>query len=209
MGRVVALLWSIWKNMNNLIFRNELPSLGLVLLRVKRASVEWCIRHKLSHSFQPSSRPPSSCRRKQSRWIAWQKPPEGFVKINFDGSKSSQVAAGGFIIRDWAGRFLQAESFNLGVTSVLVAEATAMRNGVQAAAKAGFTNIHIEGDNCILIQAVKEHVYVPWEIQVLVQDIHSFLQSFTNVVIHHVFQQGNNVADWLAKYGLSILSTTR
>ena len=43
----------------------------------------------------------------------------------------------------------------------------------------------------------------------LVQDIHSFLQSFTNVVIHHVFQQGNNVADWLAKYGLSILSTTR
>ena len=155
MGRVVALLWSIWKNMNNLIFRNEPSSPRLVLLRAKRASTEWCIRHKFSHSFQPSPHPPSSCRRKQSRWITWQKPPGGFVKINFDRSKSSQVAAGGFIIRDWVGRFLHAESFNLGAASVLMAEATVMRNGVRVAAKAGFTNIHIEGDNRILIQAVK------------------------------------------------------
>ena len=82
-----------------------------------------------------------------------------------------------------------------------------MRDGVLAAAKAGFTNINIKGDNRILIQAIKGQVHVPWEIQVLVQDIHSFLQGFTNFVIHHIFRHGNSTSDWLAKYGLSIHST--
>jgi len=75
--------------------------------------------------------------------VAWQPPPLGFIKLNFDGSKSSQQAAGGFVIRDWTGRLLQAGACNLGAASILVAEATALRNGLRAAITAGFTNIHI------------------------------------------------------------------
>ena len=57
----------------------------------------------------------------------------GFIKINFDGSKSSQGAAGGFIIRNWEGKFIQASAFNLGASSILIAEATAMHNGIKVA----------------------------------------------------------------------------
>jgi len=55
----------------------------------------------------------------------------------------------------------------------LVAEATIMRNGIRAAAqaKAGFTNIQVEGDNKILIQAIQEKIQPLWEIQTLVHDI--------------------------------------
>lgn len=88
-----------------------------------------------------------------------------------------------------------------------MAEATAMRNGIKAVAKAGFTNIHIEGDSRILIQAVKRQIQVPWAIQVLVQDINYFLERFNNVVVYHIFRQGNSAADWLAKFGLTIHST--
>ena len=89
----------------------------------------------------------------------------------------------------------------------MVAEATAIRNGLRAAITAGFTNIHIEGDNKILIQAVQGRIQTPWEIQVLVQDIHYYLQTCNHVIINHIFTEGNRAADWLAKLGLSLSFT--
>ena len=50
----------------------------------------------------------------------------------------------------------------------------------------GFTDIHIEGDNKILIQAVQGHIQVSWEIQVLIQDIHTYSQLCNNV---HMFNE--------------------
>ena len=63
-----------------------------------------------------------------------------------------------------------------------------MRNGFKVAIQAGFTNIHIDGDNHILIQAVQRKIQDPWEIQVLVQDITTFLDNFNNVIINHIFR---------------------
>ena len=72
--------------------------------------------------------------------------------------------------------------------------------------EAGFSNIHIERDNKILIQAVQGRIQPPWEIQVLVQDIIYFLQKCNHVIVHHIFREGNRAADWLAKLGLSLPS---
>ena len=204
--RIVALLWSIWKTRNSTVFRNEIPHAAVTLIRAKKASAEWRIRHKLTSSLQPPHPPFPSPPTKQLVGIAWEKPPEGSIKVNFDGSKNSHTAAGSYIMRDWSGHLLQAGAFNLGAASVLIAEATAMRNGLRAAIEAGFSNIHIEGDNKILIQAVQGRIQPPWEIQVLVQDIIYFLQKCNHVIVHHIFREGNRAADWLAKLGLSLPS---
>ena len=177
------------------------------MIRAKKASAEWHIRHKPTQSIQPPNPPLSSRNPKQLVGIAWKKPPERFIKVNFDGSKSSQHAVGGYVIRDWTCHLIQAEAFDLGATSILVPEATAMRNGLRPAVKAGFSNIHIEGDNKILIQAVQGCIQPPWEIQVLVQDILYYLQICTHVIVHHIFREDNRVADWLTKLGLSLSST--
>jgi len=132
---------------------------------------------------------------KQPYWIAWKKPPEGFIKVNFDGSELSHHAAGGYVIRNWTGHLIQAGAFNLGATSILIAEATTMRNGLQAAVTVGFSNIHIEGDNKILIQAVQEFIQPPWKIQVLVQDILYYLQTCNHVIVFYIFREGNRAAD--------------
>jgi len=58
------------------------------------------------------------------------------------------------VFQDWQGKFIYAATFNLGAASILIAEATTMRNGVRASDQTGFTNIHIEGDDSILIRAV-------------------------------------------------------
>ena len=103
---------------------------------------------------------------------------------------------------------MQVAAFYLGAASVLGAEAIAMRNDImKAAAEAYFTDIHIEIDNKILIQAVQGYIRAPWEIRVLLQDIHTYIQLYNNVHITHIFRQWNCAADWLAKYGLSLHST--
>jgi len=69
------------------------------------------------------------------------------VKNNFDGSLQNRLAAGRYIIRDWKETILRARSNSYGCTSIIVAEARALRDGVQEAHTVGFKNLIIEGDN--------------------------------------------------------------
>lgn len=73
----------------------------------------------------------------------------------------------------------------------MVAETTAMHNGIKAAVQAGFTHIQIEGDNKTLIQAIQGHFQRPWKIQVLVQDILAYIRLGNRIVIHHIFTKDN------------------
>jgi len=105
----------------------------------------------VDHFFRgPSSSPTPSL-----HMVRWHPPSPGFVKLNFDGSLINLSAAGGFIIRDWTGKLVKAEASYYGDTSILVAEARALRDGLRATIQAGFKKIAIEGDNKILIQALK------------------------------------------------------
>lgn len=60
----------------------------------------------------------------------------------------------------------------------------------------------------MLIQEIKVQIQVHWEIQVLVRDIENYIRLCNNVFITHIFRQWNYAADWLAKLGLSLHSTT-
>ena len=135
-------------------FRNEMPNPRITLIKAEKATVEWRIRYNLTQSIQLPNPNISTTSQKKTYWVAWKKPQGGFIKINFDGSKSSEGAAGGFIIRGWIGKFIQASSFNLRRSSILVAEVIVMCNGIKTVVQAGFAHIHIEGDNKTLIQAV-------------------------------------------------------
>ena len=91
-------------------------------------------------------------------FISWAKPPKGFIKINFGGSKSPS-SAGEFIIQSWNGRFLQVETFNMEVASVLVTKATIMHNKVCAAAQGEYHSVVLESDNQVRIQTLKGKVH--------------------------------------------------
>ena len=204
MERIVALLWSGWKARNNNVFRHEFPNPGLTLIRAKWASAEWRSRHGLTNNLHPTYLKLPVSNRKQPQWIRWSKPQGGFIKIDFDGSKLSRGAARGFIIRNWDDQFLQASDFNLGAGSVLIAEATTMRNGLQEAIQARYTDIHIEGDNQILIFLVQGRIQPPWEIHTLVQDILTYVKKCNKILISHIFREGNRGAAWVAKSGHAV-----
>jgi len=104
MDIIVVLLLSVWKTWNGTVFRKEPPNPGMTLIRAEKASAEWRIRHKLTNNIHPPNPNLLTFSRKQIHWVAWRKPLGWFIKINFDGFKSSQGSAGGFIIRSWDGK---------------------------------------------------------------------------------------------------------
>jgi len=55
--------------------------------------------------------------------------------------------------------------------SILVAEATTMRDGISAALQPGFRRIEVEGDNQIVLQAVQKQIHAPWQITPILEDI--------------------------------------
>ena len=67
--------------------------------------------------------------------------------------------------------------------------------------------MHIEGVNKIFIQAVQGHIQASWEIQVLIHDLYSYFQSCNQVIVDHVFKEGNRATNWLAKLELPLHST--
>jgi len=93
--------------------------------------------------------------------IRWNPPPPGFVKINFDGSLFNSSATGGYILSDWTGKLMKAGLANYRHTSIIVAEARALRAGVNAAIQAGFNKLCIEGDNATVIQTLTSKALVP------------------------------------------------
>lgn len=201
-ARITSLMWSIWKSRNVVVFKNEIYNcIGTIIRATKtlvRMEGEENIRFRCN-IFIPSI---------FSSFISWAKPPGGFIKINFDESKSSSSAARGFVTRSWDGRFLQVGTTNLKATLVvLVAETTAVRNGVRTAVHAGCRSIVLEYYNQVLIKARRGGVQIPWEIQTLVEDTNIYLNSCNRVYIQHIFKGGNRATEWLARFGLSISSS--
>ena len=144
------------------------------LLRAKRNWAEWMLRtassdltSSLSSPFPPH--PPQS--NKTPYLIRWQLPRGGFVKLNFDGSKSVAGAAAGFVLRSWQGGFIKGGSRFLEHASILVAEATTMRDGIRVAWQDGFRQIEVEGDNLVVLKAVQRQIQAPWQIATIIEDI--------------------------------------
>ena len=80
-------------------------------------------------------------------------------------------AAGGYIIRNWHGQILNVGANHYGCTSMLMAEARALRDGVQTRVVAGYNDIIVEGDNQLLINAFLGKTSTPWQILNVLRDV--------------------------------------
>ncbi|KAL6130662.1 hypothetical protein ACLB2K_069041 [Fragaria x ananassa] len=141
--------------------------------------------------------------RKETKWmdIRLFPPSHDRVKINFNGSIRSNSAAGGFIIRTETEKSLAATCFNLGTTTVPVAEAIVLRNSLIYAKNQGLSKIEVEGDSKLVIDVVNGVSSPPWKLLKFVQDIKAFSSSFEFVKFKYVFREANFVTNALANLG--------
>jgi len=85
-------------------------------------------------------------------------------RINFDGLCNHSSTVDELILRNWTGKVIKVGSANHGRTSILVADLRALRDGVYLAVQARYKEISIEGDDLIVIKALKGINQVPWQI---------------------------------------------
>jgi ribonuclease HI len=142
----------------------------------------------------------------------WSPPPDGFIKINFDGaSKGNPGPAGyGAVIRNSTGEILLLTAGYLGETTNNVAELTGLLQGLQKALGHTSHNIILEGDSQIVIQLITKilhggqpHKISPsWRLAGLLEDFQSLLRRNINVIPSHIKRKANTVADLLANEGV-------
>ncbi|KAM5562100.1 hypothetical protein ABKV19_017356 [Rosa sericea] len=115
--------------------------------------------------------------------IKWQPPDHSQVKLNFDGSFRHGVATIGFLLRNSDGNPLFAACRNLGNTNALVAEATALRDGLYTALLHQYQRVIVEGDSKLLLDCITLRYAVPWRIGLLIWLIILYSESFCLVLL--------------------------
>jgi len=89
---------------------------------------------------------------------------------------------------------------------ILVAEATAVRDGLKYALEAGYRHIEVEGDNQVVLNAIQGRITSPWKISTLIEDIKNLSAGCEDISFKHIYREANMAADWVAKYGCLLRS---
>jgi len=74
-------------------------------------------------------------------------------------------------------------------------EARALTDGVNLATQGGFNKILIEGNNQIVIQALKRNIKIPWQRSNIIEDIHDWLNQDIHFTVNRIFWMVNMVTD--------------
>lgn len=89
-------------------------------------------------------------------------------------------------------------------TTITVAEAVGLREGLKFARRKGIQKLIVEGDSNIVVNAAFGQWEVPWHIHSIVQDIRMLAKEFLFVERRHIFKEANFVTDDLTHFDLSI-----
>ncbi|XP_062013929.1 uncharacterized protein LOC133730329 [Rosa rugosa] len=132
--------------------------------------------------------------------FSWTRPPEGFYKLNVDGTRiasSGMIGAGG-VIRDHIGNWIIGFQINLGIGAILDAEAWGLYYGLKIARNLLISNLEIESDSAILINPLQRSDLSLHPLGSLIDGCHRFLSTLDNSRISHIFRECNMTADALA-----------
>lgn len=88
-------------------------------------------------------------------------------------------------------------ALNFGNTKVFIIEALALQHGICMALKEGITDLLIEGDNLLVVNAVKGIWQPSWEIDYVIEDIRLHVKKFKSCDIKHIYREANKAADWM------------
>lgn len=145
---VLMLMWSIWRARNDLLWSGTRTTPREITVRDE----EWL---SVYHRWHLPCKEPRNLMKQR-----WSKPPEGWIKCNFDEAWEDRTTSGGVgvIIRSSNGEFLAALSGKVGVaTSPLHAEMAAARRAVMFVKErfAEGTKVLFESNYSITMAAMK------------------------------------------------------
>jgi ribonuclease HI len=131
-----------------------------------------------------------------------------WLKCNIDGASNGNpgIAACGGIFRNYDADFIYGFAEPLGITSSFVAELSGALRAIEIALHRNWTHLWIESDSSSVVAAFKNpDKQVAYNLRNRWKNALVMLSQM-NCVITHIYREGNQVADLLANFGLSIPS---
>ncbi|XP_019225001.1 PREDICTED: uncharacterized protein LOC109206620 [Nicotiana attenuata] len=144
-----------------------------------------------------------------TRRITWQLPFQGWYKCNTDGASRGNPGPSslGFCVRNDEGDLIYARAVDLGETTNVVAEARAIVQGLEYCVEHNLHPLILETDSLVMKKVIEKEWDTPWTISQEVRRIKEIMDNF-NVIIQHVFREGNVVADFIANIVFSFAGTS-
>lgn len=91
---------------------------------------------------------------------------------------------------------------NMGYASNNQAKAMALLWGLKFSLSIGIKWLIIEGESMLIVDTIKGNRESSWGIGSILMDIRAMLMGLEEFRIHHIFREGNVVADSLAAIGI-------
>ncbi|XP_019237530.1 PREDICTED: uncharacterized protein LOC109217719 [Nicotiana attenuata] len=202
----LAINWKIWKNWRTCRYGDQKKFQP----RKMEYQVMWTVQAALSMAFPKCNMTdswPIFCE-KVERWnptsivhqVTWQKPPNGRIKINTDGSYLHETGSAGIggIARNEEGDLIMAFSLPVQSNTNNSTEAMAAKVGIQWCIQQGYNDFYLEIDLQIVANMLNERYTDNLHLKDLIDEITRIMHN-VEINIAHYFREANQVADTLAK----------
>ncbi|OMO65780.1 reverse transcriptase [Corchorus capsularis] len=183
--------WRIWKWRNEGCFANKSYTVSTKLAiigKILKEAIDFSNRKMGQHM-------------RREVLIGWEKPKEGQVKINTDGSwfqRTNEAAVGG-VVRGSCGEWLLGFSQSVGECSIDLAELWGILQGLSLAWSRGFNDIVVESDSATSVDMIKKGVNKNHPHFCIIAAIQDYLSKEWTCQLHYIPREKNFVADWMAK----------
>ena len=159
----------MWTWRNKTIFEENFqqPNNHVLVIQNFAQKIDLCSNQRLHRNFQM----------KETIYIGWKKPPEGWIKLNNDGAckGSGEYSGCGGLFRDSEGRRLKGYIRKIGVCDALHTEMWGMYLGLKMAWQEHILQLIVGSETKILIDMVTENCKFSGSVPILVQHIRKLL----------------------------------
>ena len=138
--------------------------------------------------------------------VHWIPPKTGFLKLNFDRCSRGNLGASGIgvCIRDHEGRVIDLLAKKIPSGTNNCAEAMALLFGVEMALKKNYTQIQIEGDSTLVINACLQRHVGNWKFGYILHKAWNLIDKFNSIIFSHTLRERNQVVDIESNLGCDL-----
>ncbi len=124
----------------------------------------------------------------------------GWMKANFDGSNKGNLrkARCDEVLRDHYSRVVDAIAIPIGQSTGHKAKATKFLFMIRMDVEYEFPNLWLEGDSLNIVNMLNSKSMISWSIEGSIMEIKDLIKNFGNVIITHIFLEGNVFTNWIA-----------
>ena len=143
--------------------------------------------------------------RSTNKLVRWERPEQGKLKLNTDGSAQGNVglAGGGGVLRDDQGNWVLGYSRKIGRTTSFLAELWALRDGLHLCLSKNHLDVEVELDAKIIVDALNATQQSDQPVSPLMDDFRLLATRFNHIQFKHCYREANKCADGLARKGVT------